>query len=167
VHAASNYPGYMAVCRPRCRAQWQWGCRRVERFVRLCACQAAGTMQPGPSAVGAAAPRLRAAGAAGWICLLAAGHPKWAGTSTRYYANSSPASKETACAAPLCTPPPAARPRPWPGRCRSQYYECEWGRQRRAPTSLAPPVPQCGLGVIDREIPITIRYCYLVSPVVL
>jgi hypothetical protein len=64
----------------------------------------------------------------------------WAGTSTRYYANSSPASKETACAAPLCTPPPAARPRPWPGRCRPQYYECEWGRQRRAPTSLAPPV---------------------------
>ena len=71
----------------------------------------------------------------------------WAGTSTRYYANSSPASKETACAAPLCTPPPAARPRPWPGRCRPQYYECEWGRQQRAPTSLAPPAssaPQCG-----------------------
>jgi hypothetical protein len=68
----------------------------------------------------------------------------WAGTSTRYYANSSPASKETACAAPLCTPPPAARPRPWPGHCRPQYYECEWGRQLRAPTSLAPPVRQCG-----------------------
>jgi hypothetical protein len=41
---------------------------------------------------------------------------------------------------PLCTPPPAAGPRPWPGHCRPRYYECEWGRQRQAPTSLAPPV---------------------------
>jgi predicted transglutaminase-like cysteine proteinase len=33
-----------------------------------------------------------------------------------------------------------AAPAVWAGHCRPQYYECEWGRQQRAPTSLAPPV---------------------------